>query len=72
MRHMEIQRGKEGMKTKQFNKEVGATTGCTLRLLINTIPPQSATIKHGVRGDACWFSRARIEGRLLLYIVVMP
>ena len=23
-------------------------------------------------GDACWFSRARIEGRLLLYIVVMP
>ncbi len=46
------------MKTKQFNKEVGATTGCTLRLLLNTIPPQSATIKHGVRGDA-WFGSVR-------------
>jgi hypothetical protein len=32
IRHMEIQRGKEGMKKKQFNREVGATTGCTLRL----------------------------------------
>jgi hypothetical protein len=23
-------------------------------------------------GDACWFSRARIEQRLLLYVVIMP
>jgi hypothetical protein len=49
-RHMEIQRGEEGMKTKQFNKEVGATTNFTLRMLLNTIPPQLATVKHGVHG----------------------
>jgi hypothetical protein len=47
---MEIQRGEEGMKTKQFNKEVGATTNFTLRMLLNTIPPQLATVKHGVHG----------------------
>jgi hypothetical protein len=58
MRHIEIQRGKEGMKLKQLNKEVGAATGCTLRLLLNTIPPQSATDKHGVHGDA-WFGSVR-------------
>ena len=29
---MEIQRGKEGMKSKEFNSEIGATAGCTLRL----------------------------------------
>ncbi len=51
---MEIQIRKEGMKTKQFNKEVGATTGCTLRLILNKILPQLATVKHGVHGDA-WF-----------------
>jgi len=54
IRHMEIQRGQEGMKTKQFNREVGATTGCTLRLLLNTIPPQSASVEH----DA-WFGSVR-------------
>jgi len=56
--HLEIQRGKERMKTKQFNREVRATTGCTLRLSLNTIPPQSASVKHGVRGDA-WFGSVR-------------
>jgi hypothetical protein len=60
---MEIQRGKEGMKTKQFNKEVGATTGCTLRLLLNTIPPQLATVKHGVHGDA-WFGSVRTANKV--------
>jgi hypothetical protein len=41
---MEIQRGKEGMKSQKFNKEIGATAGCTLRLLLNTIPQE----KQGV------------------------
>ncbi len=49
---MEIQRGKEGMKTKQFNSSVSATTGCTLRTLLGTIQPQVSPEKHGIRGDA--------------------
>lgn len=55
---MEIQRGKEGMKNSQFNAQVGATTGCTLRLLLNTLPPEQQGIKHGIRGDA-WFGSVR-------------
>jgi hypothetical protein len=35
-----------------INAQVGA--GCSLRLLLNTIPPQMVGVKHGIRGDA-WF-----------------
>jgi hypothetical protein len=35
---MEIQHGKDGMKSQKFNSDVGATSGCTLRLLLETIP----------------------------------
>jgi hypothetical protein len=38
MRYMELQRGKNGMKNLQFNQQLGATGGCTLRLLLNSIP----------------------------------
>jgi hypothetical protein len=51
---MEIQRGKEGMKTMQFNQQLGATTGCTLRLLLDTIPGDMNIMRHGMREDA-WF-----------------
>ncbi len=54
MQRMEIQCGKEGMKNAQFNREMGATAGCTLWLLIDTIPEEFKSMKHGVRGDA-WF-----------------
>jgi hypothetical protein len=54
MRHMEIQRGKEGMKTAKFNATMGATAGCTTRLLLNSIPQEEQRAKHGIRGDA-WF-----------------
>jgi hypothetical protein len=54
MCYMEIQRGKEDMKSAKFNSTVGATTGCTLRLLLNTIPEEDQGIKHGITGDA-WF-----------------
>jgi hypothetical protein len=65
MRFMEIQRGKEGMKPQQFNKEIGATAGCTLRLLLNAIPPQMAGVKHGIRGDA-WFGSVRTANEVAL------
>jgi hypothetical protein len=54
MHHMEIQRGKDGMKTKKFNLDVGATAGCTLRLLLETIPPELQGVRHGIHADA-WF-----------------
>ncbi len=37
LRFMEIQRGKEGMKTKEFNQSVGATTGCTLKAFLSSV-----------------------------------
>jgi hypothetical protein len=51
---MEIQHGKEGMKTKKFNAVVGATAGSTLRLLLDSIPEEDKWIRHGICGDA-WF-----------------
>jgi hypothetical protein len=38
MKKIEIQRDKDGMKSQQFNQQVGATAGCTLRILLDTIP----------------------------------
>ena len=58
MRHMEIQLGKEGMKDKMFNNSLGATAGCTLRLLLESIPQEKQGIKHGICGDA-WFGSVR-------------
>jgi hypothetical protein len=50
--HIDIQRRKEGMKQAKFNDKLGATAGCTLRLLLNTIPLEEQGTKHRVRGDA--------------------
>ncbi len=49
MRYMEIQRGNEGMKSQKFNKEIGATAGFTLQLLLNAIPQEKEGGKHGIR-----------------------
>jgi hypothetical protein len=48
MRHMEIQHGKEGMKTQLFNSTIGATAGCTLRLIMDSIADD--------KGDKIWDS----------------
>jgi hypothetical protein len=42
------------MNTMQFNNKVGATAGCTLRLLLDTITQEEKSSRHGIRGDA-WF-----------------
>jgi hypothetical protein len=51
---MEIQRGKEGKKSQKFNIDIGATAGCTLRLLLNKIPQEKEGVRHCIRVDA-WF-----------------
>jgi hypothetical protein len=55
---MEIQHGKDGMKNMQFNKEVGATAGRTLRSLLGSISDEENFTKFGIRGDA-WFGSVR-------------
>ena len=62
---MEIQRGKEGMKSQKFNKEIRATAGCTLRLLPNTTPQEKEGVRHGIRGDA-WFGSVRTASEVAL------
>jgi hypothetical protein len=58
MRHVEIQHGKEGLKTQMFNSIVGATSGCTLRLLLDSIADDNKGIKYGIYGDA-WFGSVK-------------
>ena len=36
MEHLEMQNGKEAMKTLEFHKDLGGTDGCTKRLSIAT------------------------------------
>jgi hypothetical protein len=55
---MEIQRGKEGMKDALYNRQYGATAGCTVRLLENSIPQGQGNIRHGIRADA-WFGSVK-------------
>jgi len=46
--YLETQRGKEGMKTKRLNAEMGTTAGCTVRAM------ESFPEATGIKGDA-WF-----------------
>jgi len=50
---LEIQRGKDGMRTQEFNAEIGNTGGCSLRLM-NKINGNGERCVLGVKGDA-WF-----------------
>ena len=54
---MEVQRGKKEMKEKNYNRDIRATTGCTLCLLEDSIA-EDETYSHGIWGDA-WFGSAR-------------
>jgi len=48
MLHPEIQEGREGMKDKRLNKDLGTTSGCTVRLMA------ACSTSTGIKGDA-WF-----------------
>ena len=54
---MEIQRGKEVMKDKRHNRELGVTAGCTLHRLEDTII-ENEHQPRGIHGDA-WFGSVR-------------
>ena len=54
---MEIQRGKEGIQEKRYNRNVGVTTGCTNHLLENSIT-EDETYPHCISGKA-WFGSVR-------------
>jgi hypothetical protein len=51
MTMMEIQRGKERMKENRYNRKLGAPTGCTFRLLEDSIPADEQDQAHGIQGD---------------------
>jgi hypothetical protein len=51
------------MKDKMFNNSLGATAGCTLRLLLESIPQEKQGIKHGIHGDA-WFGSVQTPVRV--------
>ncbi len=53
------------MKSQQFNQQVGATVGCALRLLLDTIPQDMKTSKHGVRGDS-WLGGIKTANEICL------
>ncbi len=53
MLNHEIKRRKEGMKTMKHNHRIGATSGCTLRVMEGAVGENHHF--HGIIGDA-WFS----------------
>ena len=57
MTYMEIQRGKEGMKNMHLQKELGATTACTIRCAEGSHQGDTH-LKAVVKGDA-WFGSVK-------------
>ncbi len=51
------------MKTAKFNNAMRATAGCTIRLLLNSIPVKHQGEKHGIRVDA-WFAGVNTANEL--------
>jgi len=56
MLNLEIQRGKDGMKEMMYNNRIGVTSGCTLRMMEDTVGKD--TPFNGIIGDA-WFGSTR-------------
>ena len=55
MLHLEIQKGKEAMKTSKFQKDIGGTTACMKRLAIATKGCGQLTSNDTYFSDS-WFS----------------
>jgi len=59
---LELQCGKAGMSTAQYQDSLRATAACTVRLLEKSIPEHDDRI-HTVQGDA-WFGSVRAAAAL--------
>jgi hypothetical protein len=59
---LELQHGKAGMSTAQYQDSLGATAACTVWLLEKSIPEDDDRI-HTVQGDA-WFGSVRAAAAL--------
>ena len=62
MVHMEIQRGKDGMKEARYNRSHGATAGCTRRLAEATNLDEYSRVDI-IQGDA-WFGSVSTAAEL--------
>ena len=62
MTYMKIQRGKDGMKNMRLQKELGATTACTIRCAEGS-HQGGANFKTLVKGDA-WFGSVKFAVEL--------
>jgi len=60
--YLELQRGKAGMSTTQYQQELGATAACTLRLAEGCIHPEENRC-HTIKGDA-WFGSVKAAAAL--------
>ena len=58
MTFLEIQRGKNGMKEEQFNRDLGATAGCCMRLANGVDQSHVDGVAETVKGDA-WFGSVK-------------
>ena len=60
--YLELQRGKAGMATSQYQQELGATAACTVRLAEGCVNPEDDRI-HTIQGDA-WFGSVKAAAAL--------
>ena len=54
IKHLELQRGKMGMRSKEYCAEMGATAACTLRMCEAGRQEMAEGERAGIKGDA-WF-----------------
>ena len=65
---IEFQRGKKGMKHSKYQKELGATTACTKRIMEATKGIGQKSIKGGTKdcflSDSCFASKKAAESAM--------
>ncbi len=67
---LEILRGKEATKTKEFNASFGATAGCTMCLAQLVAPVREGEERPSAEGDA-WFDSVTHIANLHSIIIIV-